>query len=71
MDQNNFSHIHDCTFEWRDGTLTLARVVRFNPDHLTLRTTAFSTETSFADVNVTSGGSFNIKRDVSNNLLCI
>jgi hypothetical protein len=71
LDQNNFSHIHDCTFEWRDGTLTLARVVRFNPDHLTLRTTAFSTETSFADVNVTSGGSFNIKRDVSNNLLCI
>ena len=71
LDQNNFSHIHDCTFEWRDGVLTLARVVRFNPDHLTLRTTAFSEETSFAAVNVTSGGKFNVERDNKNNLLII
>jgi hypothetical protein len=71
LDQNNFSHIHDCTFEWRDGALTLARVVRFNPDHLTLRTTAFSEDTSFAAVNVTSGGSFNVEKDTDNNLLII
>ena len=54
-DQNNFSHIHDCMFEWKSGNLTLNRVVRYTPDNLTLRTTTFNPDTTFTDINSPAG----------------
>jgi len=66
LDQNNFSHIHDCLFEWRAGELKLNRVARYIPDLLTLRTTTFNTDTTFTTIN-NSTGSF----VVENNTLCI
>ena len=71
LDQNNFTHIHDCLFEWRDGVLSLAKVVRFIPDELTLRTTTFNRETSFAEVTVSSGALYLVEQDTQNNLLRI
>ena len=65
LDQNNFSHIHDCLFEWRAGELKLNRVARYIPDLLTLRTTTFNTDTTFTTIN-NSTGSF----VVENNTLC-
>ena len=54
-DQNNFSHIHDCMFEWKSGKLTLNRVVRYTPDHLVLRTTTFNPDTTFTTINNPTG----------------
>ena len=68
LDQNNFSHIHDALFSWKNGELALERLVRYNPDHLTLRTTTFNEDTTFATVNTSSP---NVKVDFNNNLLCI
>lgn len=56
FDLNNFSHIHDCLFEWRSGVLKLNRVVRYIPEFLTLRTTTFGTTTTFATINNPVGG---------------
>jgi hypothetical protein len=54
-DQNNFSHIHDCMFEWKSGKLTLNRVVRYTPDDLVLRTTTFNPDTTFTTINNPTG----------------
>lgn len=65
-DQNNFSHIHDCMFEWKSGDLTLNRVVRYTPDDLVLRTTTFNPDTTFTAINNPTG-----KFTVDQNTLCI
>lgn len=65
-DQNNFSHIHDCMFEWKSGDLTLNRVVRYTPDDLVLRTTTFNPDTTFTVINNPTG-----KFTVDQNTLCI
>ena len=64
-DQNNFSHIHDCMFEWKSGELTLNRVVRYTPDDLTLRTTTFNTDTTFTEINNPTG-SFTVSQNTLN-----
>jgi len=66
LDQNNFSHIGDCLFEWRGGILTLNRVARYIPDNLILRTTTFSTDTTFTAINKPTGTFI-----IENNTLCI
>jgi hypothetical protein len=65
-DQNNFSHIHDCMFEWKSGDLTLNRVVRYTPDDLVLRTTTFNPDTTFTVINNPTG-----EFTVDQNTLCI
>lgn len=57
LDQNNLSHIHDCTFAWRGGELSLLSVIRYTPADSILRTSTFSIdETDFADIYKNSGG---------------
>ena len=60
LDQNNMSHIHDCTFSWRGGILDLDNVIRYTPDKLSFRSTTFSNRdgygSNFADYYKNSGG---------------
>lgn len=56
VDQNNVTHVHDCTFKWVSGVLTLEDVIKYVPSDITIRTTTFSDETLFTDINNSSGG---------------